>query len=114
MMKLCSSAYSFLTIQYCGTAAMILAEMYWQSGGEVCHGGCICTYCKTKHTSGHLGNYTIESLLEQVINLVVDRVKDILISSKDTGGYGRDIGVNLPILLKAIVTKLPSDRSTMF
>lgn len=26
---------------------------------------------------------------------------------------GRDIGVNLPILLNAIVAELPSDRSTM-
>ncbi|KAF6174814.1 hypothetical protein GIB67_010640 [Kingdonia uniflora] len=78
--------------------------------------GCLgaCTYCKTKHACGHLGSYTIESLVEHVRNVVADGVKEIWISSKDTGAYGHDIGVNLPILLKAIVAELPSDRSKMF
>ncbi|KAF6139393.1 hypothetical protein GIB67_026235 [Kingdonia uniflora] len=77
--------------------------------------GCLgaCTYCKTKHARGHLGSYTIESLVERVRNVVADGVKEIWISSEDTGAYGHDIGVNLPILLKAIVAELPSDRSTM-
>ncbi|KAF6142194.1 hypothetical protein GIB67_037112 [Kingdonia uniflora] len=56
----------------------------------------------------------IESLVEHVRNVVVNGVKEIWISSEDTGAYGCDIGVNFPILLKAIVAKLPSDRSTMF
>ncbi|KAL8225672.1 hypothetical protein R6Q57_018229 [Mikania cordata] len=77
--------------------------------------GCLgaCTYCKTKHARGHLGSYTIDSLVGRVKSVVEDGVKEIWLSSEDTGAYGRDIGVNLPILLKAIVAALPSDGSTM-
>ncbi|XP_058194906.1 uncharacterized protein LOC131311453 isoform X2 [Rhododendron vialii] len=45
--------------------------------------------------------------------VVTDGVKEIWLSSEDTGAYGRDIGANLPMLLKAIVAELPSDGSTM-
>ncbi|XP_059630944.1 uncharacterized protein LOC132273866 [Cornus florida] len=77
--------------------------------------GCLgaCTYCKTKHARGHLGSYTVDSLVGRVRNVVADGVKEIWLSSEDTGAYGRDIGVNLPILLNAIVAELPSDGSTM-
>ncbi|RAL54970.1 hypothetical protein DM860_013666 [Cuscuta australis] len=77
--------------------------------------GCLgaCTYCKTKHARGHLGSYTVESLVGRVKNVVADGVKEIWLSSEDTGAYGRDIGVNLPILLNAIVEELPTDGSTM-
>ncbi|KAF6153888.1 hypothetical protein GIB67_023665 [Kingdonia uniflora] len=201
MMKLCSSAYLFLAIKYCGTAVTILVEMYWKCGGELknkknlkrddylittsssdiprtqpiymkifecSHNqsdgeymasqlsafgytlssrvlnelegvsvdgvqqidcvveaieetlkgykvyllnrktlpildltkvrknnfieillminiGClgVCTYCKTKHARGHLGSYTIESLVEHAGNVVADGVKDIWINSED-------------------------------
>ncbi|CAN8235404.1 unnamed protein product [Cochlearia groenlandica] len=77
--------------------------------------GCLgaCTYCKTKHARGHLGSYTVDSLVERVRTVISEGVKEIWLSSEDTGAYGRDIGVNLPILLNAIVKELPSDRSTM-
>ncbi|OMO53985.1 Methylthiotransferase [Corchorus capsularis] len=77
--------------------------------------GCLgaCTYCKTKHARGHLGSYTVDSLVERVKTVIADGVKEIWLSSEDTGAYGRDIGVNLPILLKAIVAELPPDGSTM-
>lgn len=77
--------------------------------------GCLgaCTYCKTKHARGHLGSYTIDSLVHRVRDVIADGVKEIWLSSEDTGAYGRDIGVNLPILLEAIVAELPSDGSTM-
>ncbi|CAL5385419.1 unnamed protein product [Camellia sinensis] len=86
--------------------------------------GCLgaCTYCKTKHARGHLGSYTVDSLVERVRTVITDGVKEIWLSSEDTGAYvldfwfsqrSRDIGVNLPILLKAIVAELPSDGSTM-
>ncbi|GAU37951.1 hypothetical protein TSUD_269660 [Trifolium subterraneum] len=77
--------------------------------------GCLgaCTYCKTKHARGHLGSYTIESLVGRVKSVVSDGVKEIWLSSEDTGAYGRDIGVNLPTLLKALVAELPDDGSTM-
>ncbi|XP_021288193.1 threonylcarbamoyladenosine tRNA methylthiotransferase [Herrania umbratica] len=77
--------------------------------------GCLgaCTYCKTKHARGHLGSYTIDSLVGRVKTVIADGVKEIWLSSEDTGAYGRDIGVNLPILLNAIVAELPSDGNTM-
>ncbi|PON85053.1 MiaB-like tRNA modifying enzyme, archaeal-type [Trema orientale] len=77
--------------------------------------GCLgaCTYCKTKHARGHLGSYTVDSLVGRVRTVILDGVKEIWLSSEDTGAYGRDIGVNLPTLLKAIVAELPSDAGTM-
>ncbi|CAA7052403.1 unnamed protein product [Microthlaspi erraticum] len=77
--------------------------------------GCLgaCTYCKTKHARGHLGSYTVDSLVERVRTVISQGVKEIWLSSEDTGAYGRDIGVNLPILLNAIVKELPADQSTM-
>ncbi|CAL1409930.1 unnamed protein product [Linum trigynum] len=77
--------------------------------------GCLgaCTYCKTKHARGHLGSYTIDSLVGRVKTVIADGVKEIWLSSEDTGAYGRDIGVNLPTLLNGIVAELPPDASTM-
>ncbi|KAL2329404.1 hypothetical protein Fmac_022831 [Flemingia macrophylla] len=77
--------------------------------------GCLgaCTYCKTKHARGHLGSYTVDSLVGRVKSVISDGVKEIWLSSEDTGAYGRDIGVNLPILLNALVAELPADASTM-
>ncbi|OVA11473.1 TRAM domain [Macleaya cordata] len=77
--------------------------------------GCLgaCTYCKTKHARGHLGSYTVGGLVERVKAVIADGVREIWLSSEDTGAYGRDIGVNLPTLLNAIVAELPPDRSTM-
>ncbi|PKA62532.1 CDK5RAP1-like protein [Apostasia shenzhenica] len=77
--------------------------------------GCLgaCTYCKTKHARGHLGSYTVESLVERVRTVISEGVREIWLSSEDTGAYGRDIGANLPILLNALVAELPGDGSTM-
>ncbi|KAA0039222.1 threonylcarbamoyladenosine tRNA methylthiotransferase isoform X1 [Cucumis melo var. makuwa] len=77
--------------------------------------GCLgaCTYCKTKHARGHLGSYTVDSLVKRVRSVINEGVREIWLSSEDTGAYGRDIGVNLPILLNAIVAELPPDASTM-
>ncbi|XP_078434444.1 methylthiotransferase [Wolffia australiana] len=77
--------------------------------------GCLgaCTYCKTKHARGHLGSYSVGSLVDRVKAVLSEGVKEIWLSSEDTGAYGRDIGVNLPTLLNAIVAELPADRSTM-
>ncbi|GKV09116.1 hypothetical protein SLEP1_g20660 [Rubroshorea leprosula] len=77
--------------------------------------GCLgaCTYCKTKHARGHLGSYTVDSLVGRVKTVIADGVREIWLSSEDTGAYGRDIGANLPTLLNAIVAELPPDGSTM-
>ncbi|XP_028801621.1 threonylcarbamoyladenosine tRNA methylthiotransferase [Neltuma alba] len=77
--------------------------------------GCLgaCTYCKTKHARGHLGSYSIDGLVGRVKSVIADGVREIWLSSEDTGAYGRDIGVNLPTLLNALVKELPPDASTM-
>ncbi|KAK9111769.1 hypothetical protein Scep_019288 [Stephania cephalantha] len=77
--------------------------------------GCLgaCTYCKTKHARGHLGSYSVNSLVERVKAVIAGGVKEIWLSSEDTGAYGCDIGASLPVLLKEIVAVLPPDRSTM-
>nr|CAE01708.1 OSJNBb0086G13.6 [Oryza sativa Japonica Group] len=51
--------------------------------------GCLgaCTYCKTKHARGHLGSYTIESLVDRVKIVVSEGVREIWLSSEDTGAY---------------------------
>ncbi|KAL8556647.1 hypothetical protein ACS0TY_004191 [Phlomoides rotata] len=52
--------------------------------------GCLgaCTYCKTKHARGHLGSYTVDSLAGRARSVVADGVKEIWLSSEDTGAYG--------------------------
>lgn len=76
--------------------------------------GCLgaCTYCKTKHARGHLGSYAPEALVDRVRAAVTDpHVREIWLSSEDTGAYGRDIGTSLPALLDAMVAELPVDQS---
>lgn len=41
------------------------------------------------------------------------QVREIWLSSEDTGAYGRDIGTDLPELLRGLVDILPSDGRTM-
>lgn len=40
-------------------------------------------------------------------------VREIWLSSEDTGAYGRDLGTNLPELLGRLVAELPADQSKM-
>eukprot|EP01025_Chloroclados_australasicus_P031033 TRINITY_DN3131_c0_g1_i1.p1 TRINITY_DN3131_c0_g1~~TRINITY_DN3131_c0_g1_i1.p1 ORF type:complete len:530 (+),score=31.12 TRINITY_DN3131_c0_g1_i1:150-1739(+) len=78
--------------------------------------GCLgsCTYCKTKHARGKLGSYSLDVLVQRVQQAVSDPdVREIWLSSEDTGAYGRDIGTNLPELLGLMLEQLPKDGSTM-
>lgn len=78
--------------------------------------GCLgaCTYCKTKHARGQLGSYDPSALVERVRTAAADPlVREIWLSSEDTGAYGRDIGTTLPALLHAMVAVLPPDGRTM-
>ena len=71
--------------------------------------GCLgnCTYWKTKHTRGELGSYEISAIVDRVKSVAKEGVKEVWLSSEDTGAYGRDIGTDLPALLKAITANLP-------
>jgi hypothetical protein len=44
--------------------------------------------------------------------VVTPQVREIWLSSEDTGAYGRDIGTNLPTLLRRMVAQLPPDGRT--
>ncbi|XP_077496580.1 threonylcarbamoyladenosine tRNA methylthiotransferase [Amblyomma americanum] len=71
--------------------------------------GCLnrCTYCKTKHARGDLGSYPIDELVARAKQAFEEGVREIWLTSEDTGAYGRDIGVTLPDLLQEIVTVIP-------
>jgi len=78
--------------------------------------GCLgsCTYCKTKHARGELGSYDPSALVDRVRVAVADgEVREIWLSSEDTGAYGRDIGTNLPSLLRLLIRELPLDGRVM-
>jgi len=71
--------------------------------------GCLnrCTYCKTKHARGDLVSYPLQSLVSRVETVVREGVREVWLSSEDTGAYGKDIDVPLPKLLDAIVDAIP-------
>jgi len=72
--------------------------------------GCLgnCTYCKTKHARGELGSYDPDAIVARAKTAAADpEVREIWLSSEDTGAYGRDLGIKLPHLLRRIVEVLP-------
>ncbi|XP_054716255.1 threonylcarbamoyladenosine tRNA methylthiotransferase-like, partial [Uloborus diversus] len=71
--------------------------------------GCLnqCTYCKTKHARGNLGSYPISEIVERAKIAFEEGVKEIWLTSEDTGAYGKDIGETLPKLLYRLVEVIP-------
>ena len=71
--------------------------------------GCLgsCTYCKTRHARGKLGSYDPNAIVERARTAIEEGVMEIWLTSEDTGAYGRDIGTNLPNLLKSIIEIMP-------
>uniref|UniRef100_A0A7S1PI37 Threonylcarbamoyladenosine tRNA methylthiotransferase n=1 Tax=Percolomonas cosmopolitus TaxID=63605 RepID=A0A7S1PI37_9EUKA len=71
--------------------------------------GCLnqCTYCKTKHARGDLASWSVEEIAERVKKVVAEGVKEIRLTSEDTGAYGIDIGSNISKLLNTLVDLLP-------
>merc|ERR1719336_783134 len=75
--------------------------------------GCLntCTYCKTKHARGDLGSYPPEEICERIRHVIeVEAVKEIWLTSEDTGAYGLDIGTNIAELLTQIAETVESAR----
>jgi len=70
--------------------------------------GCLgaCTFCKTKDARGNLVSYPIEEIKDIVEKAIKDDVKEVWLTSQDTGCYGFDIGTNLANLLTELV-KIP-------
>ena len=73
--------------------------------------GCLgnCTYCKTKHARGHLGSYKKEEIIRRMKKACEEGVKEIWMTSEDTGAYGLDIGTNISELLIEFVEAMPDD-----
>jgi len=73
--------------------------------------GCLnqCTYCKTKHARGELGSYPVEDIVNRAKEAFNEGVKELWITSEDTGAYGRDIGSDLPSLLRELLKVVPND-----
>lgn len=71
--------------------------------------GCLnqCTYCKTKHARGALGSYPVEEIVGRAKQAFEEGVREIWLTSEDTGAYGRDIGESLPRLLYELVEVIP-------
>ncbi len=67
--------------------------------------GCLgaCSFCKTKAARGNLISYPIADIKKEVQTAVKEGVKEIWITSQDTGCYGFDIGTNLPLLLQELI-----------
>ncbi|KAF0991048.1 hypothetical protein HZS_4462 [Henneguya salminicola] len=72
--------------------------------------GCLnqCTYCKTKHSRGHLGSYPVKDIVNRAKKSFDESVVELWITSEDTGAYGRDIGSSLPQLLWEIISITPN------
>lgn len=78
--------------------------------------GCLgaCTYCKTRQARGKLGSYDPEAIVNRVEQVIPEGVREVWLTSEDTGAYGRDIGTNIAILLRDIIAVLPQhDEGTM-
>lgn len=73
--------------------------------------GCLgsCTYCKTKHARGKLGSYSPEAIVNSCMKATKEGVKEIWLTSEDTGAYGRDINTDLPHLVMDIIKNMPGD-----
>lgn len=67
--------------------------------------GCLnnCTYCKTKQARGNLFSYSIDNIKTTMQNAINQGVKEIWLTSQDTGCYGFDINTNLVELLKELL-----------
>ncbi|MBS3066989.1 radical SAM protein [Candidatus Pacearchaeota archaeon] len=68
--------------------------------------GCLnyCTFCSTKLARGNLKSYRIGDIKRQFESLIKDGCKTIYLTSQDNGCYGKDIGTNLPELIKELLS----------
>ena len=66
--------------------------------------GCLgsCSYCCVVFARGRLRSYRIDEIVERIKFDLASSVKEIWLTSQDTGCYGKDIGTNLAALLRQI------------
>ncbi|SOV74760.1 radical SAM protein, putative [Plasmodium sp. gorilla clade G3] len=68
--------------------------------------GCLgnCTYCKTKFARGDLSSYNIREITDRITYVCnEENIKEIWLTSEDTGAYGIDINTDIVNLLKHIL-----------
>ncbi|VWU51589.1 radical SAM protein, putative [Hepatocystis sp. ex Piliocolobus tephrosceles] len=69
--------------------------------------GCLgnCTYCKTKFARGDLASYQINDIIERIQYVCSqENIKEIWMTSEDTGAYGIDINTNIIKLLEKVLS----------
>jgi len=66
--------------------------------------GCLgsCAYCCVVSARGRLRSYTVKEVAERVRKDLAAGAKEFWVTSQDMACYGRDVGVNLAALLKAV------------
>ena len=64
--------------------------------------GCLgnCSYCITRFARGKLRSYPEDELVSEFKSMLDSGAKEILVTAQDTACYGRDIGTDLPKLLR--------------
>jgi len=67
--------------------------------------GCLgeCSYCKTRLARGRLVSYPESELVKRFESAMKSGVKEIWLTSQDSGAYGKDIGSSLPALMKRLL-----------
>ncbi|EUD68534.1 hypothetical protein C922_00933 [Plasmodium inui San Antonio 1] len=73
--------------------------------------GCLgnCTYCKTKFARGDLASYNISDIINRIKHVCSEEnIKEIWLTSEDTGAYGIDLNTNIVKLLKEILDTISS------
>ena len=69
--------------------------------------GCLgnCSYCITKFARGDLRSYPSEDLLKRFDAFLAGGAREILLTAQDTASYGRDIGADLPSLIRSMLQR---------
>ncbi|MBN2142578.1 tRNA (N(6)-L-threonylcarbamoyladenosine(37)-C(2))-methylthiotransferase [Candidatus Woesearchaeota archaeon] len=67
--------------------------------------GCLgkCTFCKTRFARGSLYSYPVKDIKKQMEDAIADGVREIWLTSQDSGAYGKDDGSSLGKLLDELV-----------
>lgn len=67
--------------------------------------GCMgsCTFCKTKQARGGVFSFSPKSIIKQIRVALNEGVKEVWLTSEDSGAYGLDIKITLPELLREIL-----------
>jgi MiaB-like tRNA modifying enzyme len=71
--------------------------------------GCLsgCTFCQTKLARGNLLSYRPDLVREAVARAVREGCREVWLTSQDCSAYGRDIGVDISLLLRSILDHIP-------